>query len=121
MIKEKTAEEVPAGVPSDSGFETHSPMCYRVAVGPTGDHGYEIGYWPAGANPSNPSEFKVVEAIYGQEAAAQRTAALNASWMTGEAPAPHEEAAVAAHDEDDDEDDDAPHKRAARHRPRYER
>ena len=110
-----TAEESAPGTPSDTGTQTPSPMVWRLAVGPNGDHGYEVGYWPANANLNDPSEFIVIEGVYGQQEAAQRAAVLNQSHMTGEAPAPLRDEETRSDDDGDDEEA-APHRRSTRHR-----
>jgi hypothetical protein len=99
-----------AALPSDADFTTPSPIVTRFAVGPSGEHGYEIGYWQANADPGNPSHFVVVEGCYDQVEAAQRAQALNMAWMAGgglpQAAPQHHEQAVA-----EDDNDEEPHKR----------
>ena len=79
-----------------------SPYTYRLSVNPvTGDHGYDIGRWPAGADLNDPTQFEVHEHVYGQVDAAIRTIALNAQ------PQPKAKAKTAA--DEDDEDEPPPH------------
>ena len=74
-----------------------TPYTYRLAVNPlTGDHGYDVGRWPAGADLNDPTQFEVAEHVYGQSDAAARAVALNAAGG-----APRKKAKTA--DEDDNE------------------
>ena len=71
-----------------------TPYTYRLAVNPvTGDHGYDIGRWPSGADLNDPTQFEVHEHVYGQVDAAARVNALNAL------PQPKAKAAVDEEDE----------------------
>ena len=57
-----------------------TPYTYRLAVNPlTGDHGYDIGRWPSGADLNDPNQFEVAEHVYGQIDAATRVVVLNAA------------------------------------------
>ena len=59
---------------------TATPYTYRLATHPTtGDHGYEIGRWPAHADLNDPAQFEVVDHSYEPVAAMLRANALNAA------------------------------------------
>jgi len=46
------------------------PHSYRLAVHPdTGAHGYEVGYWPSGADLNDPAAYVVVGRCYSQREA----------------------------------------------------
>jgi len=79
---------------------------YRLAVNPdTGEHGYEIGYWPAGA--SEASDYVVLARCYDQQEAARLANAHNAM-----APGPYEPASAEAPVDEDEEE--TPHRRRRR-------
>ena len=79
-------------------LEQASPFTYRAAVNPlTGEHGYDIGRWPAGADLNDPMQFAVVDHSYDQVDAMLRANALNA-----EPSAAMSKSKKAAEDDDDE-------------------
>jgi hypothetical protein len=60
-----------AAKPKGAPAETHN---YRLATDPLGDHGYEVGFWPSGADMNDPAQYRVVAKCYSQ-AEAQALAA----------------------------------------------
>lgn len=88
---------------------------YRLATHPdSGEHGYEVGFWPAGADQSDPSQYKVLQRCYSQQEAAQIAAQLDAAPPPDHLP-PEESGEGGARAHDDDDDDDQAHRRS-RHR-----
>jgi hypothetical protein len=85
------------------------PECnYRLTVGPEG-HGYEVGYWPDGADMNDPNAYVVLAKCYGQQEAAA-LALAHAGDPVG-TPQQHE-----AEAEPEAEEEEAPHRRGTRHR-----
>ena len=87
------------------------PECnYRLTVGPEG-HGYEVGYWPEGADMNDPNQYIVVAKCYGQqEAAALALAHAGDPVVDHQAsPAEQDEAPAEAGEEH-------PHRRTTKHR-----
>ena len=84
--------------PTPSPTRSHN---YRVAVNPnTGEHGYEIGYWPENADEG--SDYVVVARCYDQQEAAKLALAANAGTLK-----PKDEVEAEAEPEEDEE----PHRR----------
>jgi hypothetical protein len=88
------------------------PECnYRLTVGPEG-HGYEVGYWPDGADMNDPSQYIVVAKCYGQQEAAALALAHAGDPVYGPSeasPAEQDEAPAEAGEEH-------PHRRTTKHR-----
>ena len=82
----------------------------RLATDAEGNHGYEIGYFPANSDFNDPGMFVVVNKAYGQVEAAAIVNSLN---MAG--PPPQDKAEE--HATDEDEDHEAAARRRAQHGP----
>jgi hypothetical protein len=74
------------------------PHNYRLAVDPHGAHGYEVGYWPEGADLNDPAAFVVVAKCY-----TQAEAQALASQADGAAQVQPSEEPSHKHPEDEDE------------------
>jgi hypothetical protein len=85
------------------------PECnYRLATGPEG-HGYEVGYWPPGADMNDPNQYIVVAKCYGQ----QEAAALALAHAGDPVLAPQAEHEP---EPETDEEEEHPHRRTTKHR-----
>ena len=84
----------------------------RLATDAEGNHGYEIGYFPASADINDPGLFVVTEKAYGQVDAASRVNALNSAGGP-----PSDKSAPAHAEEAEDEDERAARARRAEHGP----
>jgi len=83
---------------------------YRLAVDEHGNHGYEIGYWPATADEG--TDYVVVARCYDQQEAARLAAQFNAAPPPDHLPPDESGEGPAREDEDE-----LPHRRSApRHR-----
>ena len=82
----------------------------RLATDAEGNHGYEIGYFPANSDFNDTGMFVVVYKAYGQVEAAGRVNALNMG-VAEEPAAKHDEVA------EEDEDHEAAARRRAQHGP----
>jgi hypothetical protein len=101
-------EAKPKGAPA----ETHN---YRLATDPDGDHGYEVGFWPSGADMNDPAAFRVVAKCYSQGEAAQLAAQFDAAPPPDHLPS-DESGEGGTKAEDDDDNHHIKHKRATSHR-----
>jgi len=71
MTSAKADTHEAAAAPKGAPAEPHN---YRLAVDPHGAHGYEVGFWPSGADLNDPAAFIVTAKCYTQ-AEAQALAA----------------------------------------------
>jgi hypothetical protein len=83
---------------------------YRLAINPdTGEHGYEIGYWPPGATTG--ADYVILGRCYDQQEAARMANQFNAQGLK---PTPTEDTDETTSETTDEDEDEPPHRRGGR-------